>query len=67
MLLDAFFAAYRRELRTAELLPADETDLRGMLEIYILEKAIYELGYELMNRPDWVAVPLLGIHGLLTR
>jgi maltose alpha-D-glucosyltransferase / alpha-amylase len=32
-----------------------------MLDIYLLEKAAYELGYELNNRPDWVSVPLEGI------
>jgi maltose alpha-D-glucosyltransferase/alpha-amylase len=32
-----------------------------MLNAYILEKAMYELGYELNNRPDWVGIPLQGI------
>jgi maltose alpha-D-glucosyltransferase/alpha-amylase len=32
-----------------------------MLDIYLLEKAVYELGYELNNRPNWVSVPLEGI------
>jgi predicted trehalose synthase len=33
--------------------------------VYLLEKAIYELGYELNNRPDWVKLPLLGILSLM--
>jgi maltose alpha-D-glucosyltransferase/alpha-amylase len=36
-----------------------------LLEVYLLAKAIYELGYELNNRPDWVGIPLEGISSLL--
>jgi predicted trehalose synthase len=36
-----------------------------MLDIYLLEKAVYELGYELNNRPDWVRVPVEGILELI--
>ena len=40
-----------------------ETDL--LLNVYLLEKAVYELGYELNNRPDWVSVPVAGILEIL--
>ena len=36
-----------------------------ILKIFLLEKAIYEVGYELNNRPDWVIIPLKGIKDLL--
>jgi maltose alpha-D-glucosyltransferase/alpha-amylase len=36
-----------------------------MLRVFLLEKAIYELGYELNNRPDWVMIPLRGIKDLM--
>jgi maltose alpha-D-glucosyltransferase/alpha-amylase len=34
-----------------------------MLDFYLLDKSIYELRYELNNRPDWVDIPLEGIRG----
>jgi len=43
------------------LLPKSRAELTLMLDLYLLEKAIYELGYELNNRPDWVGVPIAGI------
>jgi len=39
---------------------------RQLLAAFMLDKALYELSYELNNRPDWVAIPLLGIRKLLT-
>ena len=39
-------------------------DVRGLLELFELEKALYELRYEINNRPGWVRTPLLGILAL---
>ena len=36
-----------------------------MLEAYLLDKAVYEVGYELNNRPDWVVIPIRGIKHIL--
>jgi maltose alpha-D-glucosyltransferase/alpha-amylase len=44
---------------------SEESDM--LIRIYLLEKAIYELGYELNGRPDWVIVPLRGIEYLIGR
>jgi trehalose synthase-fused probable maltokinase len=49
----------------ATLLPAGEAAAMNLLSIYELEKAIYELQYELDNRPDWVSIPVAGISRLL--
>ena len=38
-----------------------------LLAVYELEKAVYELRYELDNRPDWVGIPVAGIHRLIER
>jgi maltose alpha-D-glucosyltransferase/alpha-amylase len=57
----AFLRAYRAAAGPAAFLPADREELRVLLDAYLLEKAVFELGYELNNRPDWVRIPLQGI------
>jgi maltokinase len=47
------------------LLPSGDAAIANLLSIYELEKAIYELQYELDNRPDWVPIPVAGIRRLL--
>jgi maltose alpha-D-glucosyltransferase/alpha-amylase len=42
-------------------LPADPDDLDLVLQAFVLDKAFYELSYELNNRPDWVHIPLNGL------
>jgi maltose alpha-D-glucosyltransferase/alpha-amylase len=61
----SFVQAYVAEAQPGRFLPADKAQLRTLLYIYLLEKALYELRYELNNRPDWVAIPLEGIMQLL--
>jgi predicted trehalose synthase len=39
-------------------MPPSPEALGALLDAYLLDKALYELGYELNNRPDWVRVPL---------
>ena len=43
------------------LLPEDKSEISKLLRIYLLEKVVYEIGYEMNNRPDWLAIPLKGI------
>jgi len=45
-------------IKPAGLLPQDRTRLKILLDAFLFDKAIYEVGYELNNRPDWVKVPL---------
>jgi maltokinase len=60
----AYLEAY---LETIEpfLLPAGRMAIEKLLAIFELEKAVYELRYELNNRPDWVKIPVAGIGRLL--
>jgi predicted trehalose synthase len=61
---DDFLDGYLEAVQPADILPARETTER-LLRIYELEKAVYELRYELAHRPDWVSVPVGGIVRLL--
>jgi maltose alpha-D-glucosyltransferase/alpha-amylase len=59
----AFMASYREGVVTGGLYADDEAfaAAQPILDMFELEKALYELRYELGNRPDWVGVPLAGI------
>jgi len=61
---EAFLERYLAEVDSA-LLPAGDAAILNLLSIFELEKAIYELQYELDNRPDWLAIPVAGITRLL--
>src|SRR5206468_2151049 len=61
---DTFLERYFGEI-DATLLPAGQAGIINLLSIFELEKAIYELGYEINNRPDWVPIPVAGISRLL--
>jgi maltose alpha-D-glucosyltransferase/alpha-amylase len=52
-------------VRPGELVPSSKLELSVLLNAFLLEKAIYEVGYELNNRPKWVKIPLQGILQLL--
>ena len=60
----AFLDAYLAEIEPS-LLPAGQQAIDKLLAIFELEKAVYELRYELNNRPDWVSIPVAGIERLL--
>ena len=48
-----------------ELVPSGQAGLERLLAVYELEKAVYELRYEVDNRPDWVSIPVAGIQRLI--
>jgi maltose alpha-D-glucosyltransferase/alpha-amylase len=50
---------------SAVFIPQHGEDLQIMLEAYLLDKAVYEIGYELNNRPSWVVIPVRGIKHIL--
>ena len=60
-----FYQAYLKAAGQAPFLPAAEADLQMMMEVFLLRNAIYDLGYELNHRPDWVKIALQEILELL--
>jgi maltokinase len=61
---EAFLSGYFETVDPV-LMPPGEAPTRTLLSIFELEKAVYELRYELNNRPDWVGIPVAGIARLL--
>ena len=54
----AYWESYRDTLGEAPLWPADEAERQGLLNVFLLEKALYEIDYELTNRPSWSHIPI---------
>jgi maltose alpha-D-glucosyltransferase/alpha-amylase len=59
-----FLRAYRSTALGADFLPASSADFRKLLDVFLLDKALYEILYELNSRPEWVRIPMLGILSL---
>jgi maltokinase len=60
----AYLEGYRAKVDMS-LLPPGQQATDQLLTVFELEKVVYELRYELNNRPDWVAIPVAGIVRLL--
>jgi maltose alpha-D-glucosyltransferase/alpha-amylase len=54
----AYWESYQATLADSPLWPRDETQVRQLLDLFLLEKALYEIEYEITNRPAWVPIPL---------
>ncbi len=60
-----FLKSYLETAGEALFLPREERHLAILLEAFLLDKALYELNYEMNNRPDWLRIPLQGMTQLL--
>ncbi len=56
-----FVRAYRQTLGSVDFVPASTEEFRMLLDTFLLEKALYEVRYELNSRPEWLRIPLMGI------
>ena len=56
-----YLRAYMDGAGEASFIPASREELQMLLDLFLTEKAVYELGYELGSRPDWALIPLEGI------
>ena len=57
----AFLTAYARAAGGASSYPPDPVDVARLTDLFVLEKALYEVRYELGSRPDWVRIPIAGL------
>jgi maltose alpha-D-glucosyltransferase/alpha-amylase len=61
----AFLRGYREVTGDTSLVPANDERAGALLEALLIEKAVYELTYEMNNRPDWLSIPIAGIESIL--
>ena len=64
---EAFLAAYRRVLADAPVKWVEPKGEAAMLDLFLLEKAAYEIRYEAANRPAWIGIPLDGMYAIAAR
>ena len=57
----SFLRGYFEAARNSAFLPNNEAERQSLLQVSLLSKCLFELSYELNNRPDWLRVPLAGI------
>ena len=60
-----FMSAYCERAEDAVFLPNDPADVKKLVDLFLLEKAFYELRYEINNRPAWIGLPLQAIDVLM--
>jgi maltose alpha-D-glucosyltransferase/alpha-amylase len=60
-----FIDSYFAKTGGSDIVPADPKQREHLMRAYLMDKAVYELNYELNNRPDWVSIPLQGILKIL--
>jgi maltose alpha-D-glucosyltransferase/alpha-amylase len=64
---ERYLGSYRATMAGSGLVPDDPSAFDRVLAVFELEKAVYELGYEMNNRPDWLWIPLRGIQAIRER
>jgi maltose alpha-D-glucosyltransferase / alpha-amylase len=60
-----FLKAYLGVAERASFWPGLQSEFHVLLNAHLLEKAVYEIGYELNNRPNWVRIPIRGVLEIL--
>jgi maltose alpha-D-glucosyltransferase/alpha-amylase len=60
-----FLRSYLNTIKGSRIVPSERRALSVLLDSYLLEKSVYELSYELNNRPGWIRIPVKGILGIM--
>jgi len=61
----AFLGGYLERAQGSRLVPKTDADLQLLLDFFLVEKCVYEIGYELNNRPEWLEIPMRNLLELL--
>ena len=61
----AYMRGYQDTIGDCPSYPADPAAAQGLLQFFLLEKAVYEINYEAANRPSWVGIPIDGVLDLI--
>jgi len=65
LITDAYVDSYLQTMGDIKGIFGNRTEMNFLLQLHLLEKSVYELGYELNGRPDWIRIPLKGIQQVL--
>jgi maltose alpha-D-glucosyltransferase/alpha-amylase len=60
-----FLKGYRTATAGCASVPVDDAAFHALVNLFTLEKALYEVVYEATNRPDWIAIPAQGVQRVL--
>jgi len=63
----AAMQGYRNSVSGLASVPGNPAEMQALIELLVVEKALYELRYEMGNRPDWLPIPMAGLKGILNR
>ena len=58
---EVYLDTYLKKIKNTGFIPHDKKDIMKLINTYMMEKAVYELNYELNNRPGWIIIPMKGI------
>ena len=62
-----YLKAYLEKAKDHAFIPSNQEDFSILIQTFLLEKAIYELNYELNNRPGWSIIPMKGIQSVMKK
>ena len=60
-----YLHSYFKKINGSGIIPENQDDVKLLLETFLLEKAVYELNYEINNRPGWISIPIKGIKNIM--
>jgi len=65
LIRETFMTSYAQAIAGCSSWPADPAEVDRLLKLFLLEKVLYEIRYEVANRPAWLRIPLAGLSAIL--